>query len=99
MKYPTMHIDDWLDFHFKPATQAEMLIKEIFENFRAPAYECDENFRKENPVFCTYEGTQYRITGASRLGDIWLSPNFSQVYGYEKCVCINEVENLRLSPL
>ena len=30
-------------------------------------------FMDKHKLFCTYEGKRYRVTGASRLGDIWLS--------------------------
>jgi len=28
---------------------------------------------KSFPLFCTYDGTLYRVTGASRMGDVWLN--------------------------
>jgi hypothetical protein len=34
-------------------------------------------------LFCTYKDARYRVTGASRLGDIWLTPNFTQEVGYK----------------
>lgn len=34
-------------------------------------------------LFCTYEGKRYRCTGASRLGDVWLTADFKRKTGYE----------------
>lgn len=44
-------------------------------------------------ILCDYEGNTYRCTGASRLGDVWLTSDFSQAYGYEKRVNINSLSN------
>jgi hypothetical protein len=38
---------------------------------------------KQHELFCEYEGKRYRVTGASRLGDVWLSADFAREYGYE----------------
>ena len=37
-------------------------------------------------LFCTFEGERHRVTGASRMGDIWLTKNFEQTMGYQKRV-------------
>jgi len=37
-------------------------------------------------LFCIYEGKQYRVTGCSRMGDVWITSNFDQDTGYEKRV-------------
>lgn len=34
-------------------------------------------------LFCTHGGNRYRITGASRMGDIWLASDFSKEHGYD----------------
>ena len=32
---------------------------------------------KQFKLYCTYEGKRYRVTGASRMGDIWLHSDLS----------------------
>ncbi len=45
-------------------------------------------------LFCTYQGVRYRVTGASRMGDIYLTTDFNQDIGYQKRgVFVNEVSN------
>lgn len=34
-------------------------------------------------LYCTYRGETYRVTGASRLGDIWLRSDLSLDTGYD----------------
>lgn len=34
-------------------------------------------------LFCVHAGTKYRVTGCSRLGDVWLSRDFSRDHGYD----------------
>lgn len=38
---------------------------------------------KEYQLYCEYQGEEYRVTGASRLGDIWLTKDFGQSTGYQ----------------
>ncbi len=45
---------------------------------------------KQYKLFCQYDGKTYRVTGASRLGDVWLTRNFEQHTGYELRVDIND---------
>ena len=40
----------------------------------------------EYRLFCTYAGARYRVTGASRLGDVWLHSDFKVDVGYEQRV-------------
>ena len=76
-----MHIDDWLD---TPATDdAEKWAKEFLEHCRRPAFRTDYSWIVANPLFCTYKGERWRLLGASRLGDVWLTKNFDRVNGYD----------------
>jgi hypothetical protein len=76
-----MHIDDWLDLPAKD--DAEKLAKEFLEHCRRPAAEKDYAWIRANPLFCTYKGERWRVVGASRLGDVWLSKQFDRENGYE----------------
>ena len=43
------------------------------------------------PLFCTYQGAVYRVTGCSRLGDVWLTEKLDDKYaGYSKRVMIGD---------
>jgi len=39
-------------------------------------------------LFCTYGGARYRVTGASRLGDVWLRTDHKKSSGYDRRVDI-----------
>ena len=41
-------------------------------------------------LFCTYQGKRYRVTGCSRLGDIWLTADFKRDVGYELRVDVDD---------
>ena len=41
-------------------------------------------FMKDHKLFCTYKGKRYRVTGASRLGDIWLAKDFNEDTSYDE---------------
>lgn len=51
-------------------------------------------------LFCTYEGETYRVTMASRMGDIGLSKNFDVELpaGYEKRVSVVDCFDWRDCP-
>lgn len=57
-------------------------------HFRLPAHMqmTFEPFIKERRLFCTHENERFRVTGASRLGDVWLSRDFGRDVGYDKRV-------------
>lgn len=75
-----MHVDDWLDQ--KATTEQERLAKEFLEHARRPAVEKDWRWLHGRIVSCIYGGERLRCTGASRLGDVWLSRNPEQKSGY-----------------
>lgn len=43
-------------------------------------------------LFCKYEGDVYRVTGASRMGDVWLTSYFERKTGYEKRIEVEDIE-------
>ena len=55
-------------------------------------------FYRSLQLFCTWKGVVYRVTGASRLGDIYLQPDHDRDRGYELRVFINAVKDLRAEP-
>lgn len=41
-------------------------------------------FIQQFRLFCTYNGKRYRVTGASRMGDIWLREDHNTSHGYDE---------------
>lgn len=48
---------------------------------------------KQYQLYCDYNGERWRVTGASRLGDVWLTKNFDQSSGYQERVSIDQCSN------
>lgn len=60
----------------------------VLNHFRLPAI-LKARFMKfmgKRELFCTYDGKRFRVIGASRLGDIWLTSDFTRENGYDKRV-------------
>ena len=84
-----MHIYEWLDTEKTDENE-----KKVFEflDFRTR----EEYWQMKNKhlapkfdVFCIYENKKYKITGASRMGDVWLSKDFNRELGYDLRVDID----------
>ena len=76
-----MHIDTFIDDFYCQHKYARWM----FNYFRLPAVlKADfEEFMKEHKLFCTWHEQRYRVTGASRLGDVWLHSDPKRDCGYE----------------
>ena len=86
-----MHVDDFIDGEFTKHKYARW----VLNLFRLPAA-LQADFREytdQYKLFCDYEGVRYRCTGASRLGDVWLTTKFDQHTGYELRVDVENCEN------
>lgn len=80
------HIDNWLDFEaisdvmgtlgFENADYVHFML----DYFRRPAWVCSAHARFMNKygLFVDYEGKTYKVTGASRLGDIFLAKDLKR---------------------
>jgi len=82
-----MHVDDFID---DPDT--DLYASWFLNMMRLPAT-LKVKFSRiigEYKLFCNYDGKQYRVTGASRLGDIWLAESFDRQNGYDLRVNIAE---------
>lgn len=68
--------------------------------FRLPAIlQIDFNeFIGKYKLFCSHNGIRYRVIGASRLGDVWLTRDFTKTVGYEKRVNVMECSNWAETP-
>lgn len=91
-----MHIYDWLDI---PKTYPpEQLAHEWLDKYTRPAYDKQRDgtakWLDANPLFCTWRGKEWQVTGASRLGDIWLKAPNSRNH-YDERVNIDDCTNWR----
>ena len=102
MSKETTHIDEWLDRPSMPSDRGECYAKFVLNQMRMPAWaqtafnEWTSSFK----LFCTYGGKVYRVTGASRMGDVWLKSlpanhedDKLEVYGYDMRVNIVDCGN------
>lgn len=99
-----MHVYDWLDL--PPADEGERGAKEWLGKFTVPASQKGAAYYAyldSRNLFCDYEGERYRVCGASRLGDIWLTSDLTTpphraagVPHYEKRVDIAGCSNWEL---
>lgn len=93
------HVDDFIDygtsFSSDKREEHEDYARWVLNHFRQPAI-CKmafAPFMKPFKLFCDYKGEKYRVIGASRLGDVWLTSDFSKENGYEHRVCVDECSN------
>ena len=89
-----MHIDEWID-------RVEVPVDERYATFffmlhRLPAIDQSVKWKEwiqPYKLFCTWKGEKYRVTGCSRLGDVWLTKDFKQETGYQYRVEVEECSN------
>lgn len=86
-----IHVDDFIDCHFGKEKYARF----VLNYFRMPAaLKFDfEEFMKPFKLFADWKDKRYRVTGASRMGDVWLSDDFDRECGYEHRVFVEELSN------
>jgi hypothetical protein len=80
-----VHVDDFIDDY-----RADPYARFVLDYFRrsSAALNAFWPFMKDQKLFCTWEGKRMRVTGASRLGDIWLSADHVREVGYEHRVSV-----------
>lgn len=80
-----MHVDDWIDEVEAEQPKNVLYAKWFFSLFRMPSLTkmLLRQFIAPYKLFCTYDGKRYRVTGCSRLGDVWLHSDFDQDTRYE----------------
>lgn len=65
----------------------------MLEHFRKPAVVkiAHERYMQSHHLFVTYEDIRYKVTGASRLGDIFLAKDLDRANGagYDRRVLLN----------
>ena len=83
------HVYDWLDQ--PPKDEGEKLAKAWLGEFVKPADEKNTAWLNARSLTCEYEGVRYRCVGASRLGDVWLTPKIENPDGYELRVAVDDL--------
>ena len=85
-----MHVDEFIDDFSK-----DKYARFFFMPHRLPAFMQFDfgEWIKQYKLFCTYKGNWYRCTGASRLGDVWLTKDFNREIGYDLRVDVEECMN------
>ena len=97
------HVDDFIDYGsmLDSPPRNEAYARWVLNYFRMSAV-CQNDFRpfmSAHKLFCQYDGKPYRVTGASRLGDVWLTSNYKQDSGYQHRVNIDECSGWAKNPL
>ena len=94
-KNPT-HVDEFIEYGSdicsKDRAANEDYARWVLNHFRLSAIckNAFSEFMKPFRLFCEYRGVKYRVIGASRLGDIWLTSDFTKEHGYEHRVCVDD---------
>jgi len=88
-----MHVDSFICNFTED--EAEIYAAFCLMLFRLPAVEkCKfTKYTNQYTLFCTYKNIKYRVTGASRLGDIWLVKDHTRIIGYDLRVDIDDCSN------
>lgn len=77
---PFVHVDDFIDAYDTDPYASYVFL--LFRTTASFAIKCGD-FIARHQLFCKYKGRSYRVTGASRMGDVWLSADFNRQVGYE----------------
>jgi hypothetical protein len=82
-----MQVDDFID---SPSSDAYASF--VLHLFRLPALQAArwERWTSKFRLFCKFDGKRYRVTGASRLGDVWLHGDWTATVGYEHRVDVEK---------
>jgi hypothetical protein len=77
------HVDDFID-----DPTSDLYAASWFKSFRRPALDKhrEPDGRK---LFATYAGQRYRVTGCSRMGDVWLASPSYEGPSYQKRVDVD----------
>jgi hypothetical protein len=90
-----MHVDEFID-----RRKTDSYASWFFSLHRLPAtlqFKFAE-FIEQYQLYCTYEGLRHRVTGASRMGDVWITRDFKQSEGYQKRVNIDDCSDWGANP-
>jgi hypothetical protein len=85
------HVDVWLSTP-TCSEAGEMYAKFVLDYMRKPAWFQigASRWMRAFPLFCTYAGSRWRVTGASRLGDVWLAHDPTREVGHDLRVGVTD---------
>lgn len=91
-----MHVDQFIDGGWG----ANQYTRWFFMLHRFPAAHQNDfaDFIAPYKLFCTFEGQRYRVTGCSRMGDIWLARDFNRTTGYDRRVDLEKCSDFSPEP-
>ena len=81
------HVDDYIDDY-----KSDPYASWVLDYFRRPAMHKARwwAYMQGHRLFCTYGGKRWRVTGCSRLGDVWLAADHERDTGYDVRVNVDE---------
>ena len=86
-----MHVDDYIWENRKGDSYAQWVLMHF--RLSATMQGKFQEFMKDEKLSCDYNNGTYRVIGASRMGDIWLTSDFKRVNGYDLRVDIEDCSN------
>lgn len=90
-----MHIDDWIDDPESDPYAA------LFFDIHRRNSTWKLKFKKgidKLKLFCDFDGERWKVTGCSRLGDVWITKDFNRTDGYDKRVDVEDCSNWGITP-
>lgn len=82
-----LHVDDFVDRHgWHPYARWFFFLARLPAHMRCDFAKWIDPFK----LFCTWRGVRYRVTGASRMGDVWLAADHERDCGYDERVALDE---------
>lgn len=84
------HVDDFIgDYSKDKYARWFLFLHRLSAAFQADFHEWITSYK----LYCVYKDKKYRCTGASRLGDVWLTSDFDREMGYELRVDVDDCSN------
>ncbi len=89
------HVDDFIDDYTKDAYARWFLfLKRLPAQLQGDFAIWIEPYK----LYANYKEKRYQVTGASRLGDVWLAKNFNRDRGYDHRVDVDLLSDFSQFP-
>jgi hypothetical protein len=96
---PDTHIDDWISaWRSSDSPEGYAVFVLYYKRMSAGRQNQFAKWMDQFKLFCTWQGKTYRVTGASRLGDVWLQKDFNRDHGYDHRVDVTTCSNWKDKP-
>lgn len=86
------HCDDYIDDPAQPEC-----LRKFLDHARSPAH----GSMRDDPrpkLYASHNGQRVRVTMASRFGDVGITPDLTQEYGYSARVAVEELSDFSPNP-